>query len=134
MALAEKYHYDLHFIGNEVQAVKQWDILDKHQLEYMKTEMEIMLGDNNVESDLQSDLTDTDEEGKGGKDGNETDGNSSSSSIKEVVYDNNTCEKYIKPAKEHKNLPPILGMFTNPPHFQRLPKKVFCKMSHKAWL
>ena len=86
-----------------------------------------MLGDNNVESDLQSDLTDTDEEGNGGKDRNETDGNSSSSSsIREVVYDNNACEKYIKPAKEHhhehKNLPPILGMFTNPPHPQRLPK------------
>ena len=36
--------------------------------------MEIMLGDNNVESDLPSDLTDSDEEGKGEKDGNETDG------------------------------------------------------------
>ena len=85
-----------------------------------------MLGDNNVESDLQSDLTDTDEEGNGGKDGNETNGNSSSSSsIREVVYDN-MCKKYIKPAKEHhhehKNLPPILGMFTNPPHPQCLPK------------
>ena len=104
-----------------MQAVKRWDILDKHQLEYMKTEMEIMLGDNNVESDLPSDLTDSDEEGKGEKDGNETDGNSSSSSIREVVYDSNVCKKYIKPGKEH-NLPPILGMFTNPPDVQCLPK------------
>ena len=78
-----------------MQAVKRWDILDKHQLEYMKAEMEIMLGDKNVELDLQSDLTDTDEEGNSGKGGNETDGNSSSSSIREVVYDNNACEKYI---------------------------------------
>ena len=126
-ALAEKYHYDLRYIEDEVQAVKRWHILDKHQLEYIKTELEIMLGENNVESDLQSDLTDTDEEGNSGKDGNETDGNlSSSSSIREVVYDNNACEKYIKPAKEHhhehKNLPPISGMFTNRPDPQRLPK------------
>ena len=99
-----------------MQTVKRWDILDKHQLEYMK----IMLGDNNVESDLSSDLTDSDEEGKGEKDGNETDGNSSSSSIREVVYDSNVCKKYIKPGKEH-NLPPILGMFTNPPDVQCLP-------------
>ena len=120
-ALAEKYHYDLSFIEDEVQAVKWWDILDKHKLEYMKSELEIMLGDNNVESDLPSDLTDTDEEGSSGKDGNETDGNSSSSSIREVLYDTNACEKYIKPAKEH-NLPPILGMFTNTPNLQRLPK------------
>ena len=120
-ALAEKYHYDLRFIEDEVQVVKWWAILDKHQLEYMKTEMEIMLGDNNVELDLPSDLTDTDEEGNGGKDGNETDGNSSSSSIREVVYDSNACEKYIKPAKEH-NLPPISGTFTNPPDLQHLPK------------
>ena len=120
-ALAEKYHYDLAFIEAEVQSVKRWDILDKHQLEYMKTEMEIILGDNNVESDLPSDLTDSDEEGKGEKDGNETDGNSSSSSIREVVYDSNACEKYIKPGKEH-NLPPISGMFTNPPDVQHLPK------------
>ena len=74
MALAQKYHYDLSFIEDEVQSVKRWDILDKHKLEYMKSELEIMLGDNNVESDLPSDLTDTDEEGSGGKDGNETDG------------------------------------------------------------
>ena len=82
-----------------MDAIKRWDILQKNQLEYMKTELEIMLGDKNVEPDLQSDLTDTDEEEeRGQKDGNDTDGNSSSSSsITEVVYDENTCKKYIKP-------------------------------------
>ena len=96
-------------------------ILEKHQLEYMKTEIEIMLGDNNVEPDLASDLTDTDEEeGNSGKDGDETDGNlSSSSSIREVIYDDNVCEKYNKPA--NNQLPPIAGMLTSPP--QRLPKE-----------
>ena len=115
--IAERYHYDLSFIKAEVNAIK-WDILQKNQLEYMKTELEIMLGDKNVEPDLQSDLTDTDEEEeRGGKDGNETDGNSSSSSsIREVVYDN-ACEKYIKP----KQFPPISGILTNPP--QRLPNE-----------
>ena len=85
----------------------------------MKTELEIILGDKNVEPDLQSDLTDTDEEEeRGGKDGNETDGNSSSSvSITEVVYDENACEKYIKP----QQLPSISGILTNPP--QRLPNE-----------
>ena len=118
-AIAERYHYDLSFIKAEVNTIKQWDILQKKQLEYMKTELEIMLGDKNVEPDLQSDLTDTDEEEeRGGKDGNELDGNSSSSSsIREVVYDDNVCEKYIKP----KQFPPISGILTNPP--QRLPKE-----------
>ena len=118
-AIAERNHYDLSFIKAEVNAIKRWDILQKNQLEYMKTELEIMLGDKNVEPDLQSDLTDTDkEEESGGKDGNETDGNSSSSSsIREVVYDDNGCEKYIKP----KQLPPISGILTNPP--QHLPNK-----------
>ena len=85
----ERYHYDLSFIKAEVDAIKQWDILQKNQLEYIKTELEIMLGDKNVEPNLQSDLTNTDEEEeRGRKDGNETDGNSSSSSsIREVVYD-----------------------------------------------
>ena len=117
--IVERYHYDLSFIEAEVNAIKRWDILQKNQLEYMKTELEIMLGDKNVEPDLQSDLTDTDEEEEsGGKDGNETDGNSSSSSsIREVVYDDNACKKYIKP----KQLPPILGILTNPP--QRLPNE-----------
>ena len=118
-AIAERYHYDLSFIKAEVHAIKRWDILQKNQLEYMKTELEIMLGDKNVEPELQSDLTDTDEEEEsGGKDGNEMDGNSSSSSsIREVIYDDNACEKYIKP----KQLPPILGILTNPP--QRLPNE-----------
>ena len=113
--IVERYHYDLSFIN----AIKWWDILQKKQLEYMKTELEIMLGDKNVEPDLQSDLTDTDEEEEsGGRDGNETDGNSSSSSsIREVIYDDNACEKYIKP----KQLPPISGILTNPP--QHLPNK-----------
>ena len=85
----------------------------------MKTELEIMLGDKNVEPDLQSDLTDTDEEEeRGRKDGNETDGNSSSSSsIREVIYDENACEKYIKP----QQLPSISGILTNTP--QRLPNE-----------
>ena len=48
-----------------MDAIKRWDILQKSQLEYMKTELEIMLGDKNVEPDLQSDLTDTDEEEEG---------------------------------------------------------------------
>ena len=104
-----------------MEAIKWWGVLEKHQLEYMKTEREIMLGDNNVEPNMASDLTDTDEEeGNGGKDGDETDGNSSSSSsIREVIYDDNTCEKYNKPA--NNQLPPIVGMLTSPP--QRLPKE-----------
>ena len=120
-AIAEKYHYDLRFIQAEVEAVKWWGILKKHQLEYMKTEIEIMLGDNNVEPNLASDLTDTDEEeGNSGKDGDETDGNlSSSSSIREVIYDDNVWEKYNKPA--NNQLPPIAGMLTSPP--QCLPKE-----------
>ena len=122
-AIAQKYHYDLHSIEDEVTAMKWWDILDNNKLEYMKTELEIMLGDNNVELDLQSDLTDTDDEGNDGKDGNETDGNSSSSSIREVVYDNNVCKKYIKPAKERNKLPPVLGMLSNPPFLECLPKE-----------
>ena len=118
-AIAERYHYDLSFIKAEVDAIKRWDILQKNQLEYIKTELEIMLGDKNVEPDLQSDLTDTDEEEeRGRKDGNETDGNSSSSSsIREVVYDENACEKYIKP----QQVPPISAILTNPP--QRLPNQ-----------
>ena len=118
-AIAQRYHYDLRFMKAEVDAIKRWDILQKNQLEYMKTELEIILGDKNVEPDLQSDLTDTDEEEeRGGKDGNETDGNSSSSaSITEVVYDENACEKYIKP----QQLPSISGILTNPP--QRLPNE-----------
>ena len=36
-AIAERYHYDLSFIKAEVNAIKQWDILQKNQLEYMKT-------------------------------------------------------------------------------------------------
>ena len=120
-AIAEKYHYDLRFIQAEVEAVKWWGILKKLQLEYMNTEIEIMLGDNNVEPDLASDLTDTDEEeGNSGKDGDETYGNlSSSSSIREVIYDDNVCEKYNKPA--NNQLPPIAGMLTSPP--QHLPKE-----------
>ena len=79
-AIVERYHYDLSFIKAEVNAIKRWDILQKNQLEYMKTELEIMLGDKNVEPDLQSDLTDTDkEEERGGKDGNEMDLNKPSS-------------------------------------------------------
>ena len=117
-AIAERYHYDLSFMKAEVDAIKRWDILQKNQLEYMKTELEIMLGDKNVEPDLQSDLTDTDEEERGQKDGNETDGNSSSSSsIREVVYDKNACKKYIKP----QQLPSISGILTNPP--QHLPNE-----------
>ena len=118
-AIAQRYHYDLRFMKAEVDAIKRWDVLQKNQLEYMKTELEIILGDKNVEPDLQSDLTDTDEEEeRGGKDGNETDGNSSSSaSITEVVYDENACEKYIKP----QQLPSISGILTNRP--QRLPNE-----------
>ena len=109
----QRYHYDLRFIKAEVDAIKRWDILQKNQLEYMKTELEIILGDKNVEPDLQSDLADTDEEEeRGGKDGNETDGNSlSSASITEVIYDENVCEKYIKP----QQLSSISGILTNPP-------------------
>ena len=117
-AIAERLNYNLSFIKAEVHAIRRWDILKKNQLEYMKTELEILLGDQNVEPDLPSDLTDTDDEESSGKDGNETDGNaSSSSSITEVVYDDNACEKYIKP----KQLPPISGLLAKPA--QRLPKE-----------
>ena len=113
-AIAERYHYDLRFIESEVEAIERWDILEKKQLECMKSKLEIMLGDKNVEPELASDLTDSDEE----KGNSETDGNSSSSSsIREIVYDANVCESYIKP----KQLPPISGILTNPP--QHLPNE-----------